>query len=155
MEVTRHTTATVYVVCGEKTALHSHKRHSIRLPPGGHVEQDELPFEARLRETREETGLNVAIVSEPVGEESETVEPIPRPEAIQLVDINVYNGAVGHQHIDHIYYAEATDTNIRPQSDEVTASEWEWYSIDELQTGTFESNVAGHGIEAIRKVSDC
>ena len=154
METTRHTTATVYVVCDGKTALHNHKRHSLWLPPGGHVERDELPFKAGLRETREETGLDVAIVSEPVGEGSETVEPIPRPEAIQLVDINVHNRDVGHQHIDHIYYAEATDTNIQPQSDEVTASEWEWYSIDELRTGTFEPNVAEHGIEAIRKVSD-
>ena len=55
----------------------------------------EFPFKAGLREICEETGLDVAIVSKPVGEESETVEPIPRPEAIQLVNINMYNGAVG------------------------------------------------------------
>ena len=71
-----------------------------------------------------------------------------------ISSINMHNGAVGTS-IDYIYYAEATDTDIQPQSDEVTASGWGWYSIDELQTGTFELKIAGHAIEAIQTASDC
>ncbi|WP_164093824.1 NUDIX domain-containing protein, partial [Stenotrophomonas maltophilia] len=58
METTRHTTATIYIVNDGATALHWHRRLGIRIPPGGHVERDELPHEAGLREVREETGLD-------------------------------------------------------------------------------------------------
>ena len=56
METTRHFTATVYLVNDGATALHEHPTLGIRLPPGGHVDRDELPHEAGLREVHEETG---------------------------------------------------------------------------------------------------
>ena len=64
METTRHFTATVYVVNDGATALHEHKRLGIHIPPGGHVDRDELPHEAALREVREETGLEATLLDD-------------------------------------------------------------------------------------------
>jgi 8-oxo-dGTP pyrophosphatase MutT (NUDIX family) len=40
-----------------KILLHQHKRYPLVLPPGGHVEADEHPWQAVLRELREEAGI--------------------------------------------------------------------------------------------------
>jgi 8-oxo-dGTP pyrophosphatase MutT (NUDIX family) len=40
-----------------KLLLHQHKRYQLLLPPGGHVEADEHPWTALLRELREEAGI--------------------------------------------------------------------------------------------------
>jgi 8-oxo-dGTP pyrophosphatase MutT (NUDIX family) len=39
--------------------LHLHRKLGMWLPPGGHIERDELPDDAAVREVFEETGLRV------------------------------------------------------------------------------------------------
>ena len=60
----RQFTATVYVFQSSKVLLHKHPKHNKWLPPGGHVEQNELPHEAAIREALEETGLHIKIQSQ-------------------------------------------------------------------------------------------
>ena len=62
MEITRHFTATTFVVFKNKTLLHKHRSLDMWLPPGGHIDRDELPHIAAAREVLEETGLEVDIV---------------------------------------------------------------------------------------------
>ena len=56
METTRHFVATVYAVHDGAVALHEHDKLEMWLPAGGHLDRDELPHEAALREAREESG---------------------------------------------------------------------------------------------------
>ncbi len=56
-------TASCVVVRGKKALLIKHKKLGKWLYPGGHVNDGETPVEAALRETAEETGFNVVIVS--------------------------------------------------------------------------------------------
>jgi ADP-ribose pyrophosphatase YjhB (NUDIX family) len=64
----------------------------------GHVERDELPDDAAVREVLEESGLEVELV----GERREDVsDPVHRPAGVQLENIGP-----GHQHIDLIYFAK-------------------------------------------------
>ena len=51
--MTKHFTATAFVVRGDTTLLHWHRRLAQWMPPGGHVEPDEEPAEAALREVQE------------------------------------------------------------------------------------------------------
>jgi 8-oxo-dGTP pyrophosphatase MutT (NUDIX family) len=152
METTRHYTATVYVVNDGAVALHEHDRIGKWLPPGGHVDRDELPHEAGLREVREETGLDVTLVAEREDNGSPTVDPLPKPEHVQLADVNVHDGVVGHQHIDLVYYAHAETRAIDPAPGEAPAAEWEWFASDALSDDRFESNVAAVGTRAIETV---
>ncbi|WP_224332232.1 NUDIX hydrolase [Haloprofundus halobius] len=149
METTRHFTATVYIVNDGATALHEHKRLNLRLPPGGHVDRDELPHEAALREAREETGLAPTLLTDQRDIASETARTIPRPRHLLLADITIHGDEVGHQHIDHIYYATVERRAIDPGNGEPGADAWEWYDPENLRTSGLDPDVVELGLEAI------
>ncbi len=150
METTRHFTATVYVVNDGATALHDHQDIGKRIPPGGHVDRDEIPHEAGLREVREETGLDPTLLDDTRTVDTPGGQVLPRPRHQMLYDINIHNGNVGHQHIDHIYYATIPSRDITPGHDEVGAEAWHWYTASELRASELSSNVVQFGTEAIR-----
>ncbi|GAB6878545.1 NUDIX hydrolase [Halorubrum gandharaense] len=156
METTRHFTATTYVVHDGATALHEHTRLGIHLPPGGHVDRDELPHEAALREVREETGLDAELVAAESDVTGPNTRGLPEPAHLLLHDINVHpDGSVGHQHIDHLYFAQVDERAIEPAgNDEATVDEWDWYTPAALRAGEFEPDVVELGCEAIDAVRD-
>ena len=118
METTRHVTATIYIVNDGATALHWHDRLGIRVPPGGHVDRDELPHTGGLREVREETGLEPTLVHGTEEIDAPAGRVLPRPAHVMLYDINVHsNGHVGHQHIDrHRGHRNRGTARIIPRS---------------------------------------
>lgn len=136
METTRHFVATVYVVHDGETALHEHGKLDMWLPPGGHIDRDELPHVAAKRETREELGLDVDLLAPEEDITSATVESIPQPQHFLLEDINVHDGAVGHQHVDFIFYGEANSRAIDPGGGEAPADAWEWFSPADLEAAS-------------------
>jgi 8-oxo-dGTP pyrophosphatase MutT (NUDIX family) len=154
METTRHFTASVYVVNDGATALHHHRRLGMRLPPGGHVDRDELPHEAGLREVREETGLEATLLGETPDFASETSRPIPRPRHLMLADVNRYDGRVGHQHVDHVFYAAVPSREIDPDDGEEAPDAWAWYTPADLDAADVDEDVAALGREAIAVASE-
>jgi 8-oxo-dGTP pyrophosphatase MutT (NUDIX family) len=72
---------------GGRVLLHRHKRLGRWLQPGGHLDPGELPWQAAVRETQEETGLHV---THPAG-------------GVRLVHVDVHEGPRGHVHLDLRY----------------------------------------------------
>ncbi|HLL40653.1 MAG TPA: NUDIX domain-containing protein [Rubrobacteraceae bacterium] len=131
----RHFTVAVFVVWEEKVLLHFHRKLGMWLPPGGHIEQGELPDDAAVREVLEETGVKVELV----GERREDVEDpvqLHRPAGVQLENIGP-----GHQHIDLIYFAKSAGTiEIHPA---YSADKVGWYGPEDWDKMPLNSEVRG------------
>jgi len=154
METTRHFVATVYVVNDGAVALHDHDKLEMWLPPGGHIDRDELPHEAARREVREEIGREVDLIAPREGIASPTVESIPQPQHFLLEDIDVHSGDVGHQHIDFVFYGQVDSREIDPDPGEAGPKAWEWFDTAALQAARdrLEPDVIEIGQRAIEAV---
>lgn len=146
MEITRHFTATTFVVHQDKTLLHFHRSLKMWLPPGGHIDRDELPHIAALREVKEETGLDVDLIHDVISIQSENAQEIPRPRHLLLENINPF-----HQHIDMIYFAKAGSFEASP--DEGESLELRWFSHEELEGKEIEKDIRLLGQEAIALIA--
>ncbi|MGM0606312.1 MAG: NUDIX domain-containing protein [Halobacteriota archaeon] len=155
METTRHFTATAYIVHDGATALHRHERLGIHVPPGGHIDRDELPHEAALREVREETGLEPTLIDDTNPIDAPAGETLPEPRHMMLYDVNVFQDErVGHQHVDHVYFAAVDRRTIDPAAGESPASRWEWYTPDALRERQLAADTVEIALEAISVVDD-
>jgi len=149
MKATRHFTATGYVVDDGAAALHHHPKLGIRIPPGGHVDRDELPHEAGLRETRDEIGLEPTLLDEtdPVGAPNGTT--LPRPREQLLYDIDGHDDDIYHQHIDHIYFTTVPCRDISPAPGEAGVEVWDWYDREALRGADIDEDTVAFALWAI------
>jgi 8-oxo-dGTP pyrophosphatase MutT (NUDIX family) len=150
METTRHFTASVYVVNDGATALHDHDRLGMTVPPGGHVDRDELPHEAGLREVREETGLDATLLDDAPEVPAPDGRALPAPRHQMLYDVDVHDGRVAHQHVDHVYYATVPERAFAPADGEADADAWAWYTRADLRARDLPGDVVRFGTAAIR-----
>jgi len=107
-----------------------HKKLNVWLPPGGHIEENELPDDAVIREVLEETGINVKIKSLKQDidiSNKDSCRELERPFIILLEDIN---GNGKHNHIDMIYICSAFNDEFILQKLEI--SDIGWFTLNEI-----------------------
>src|SRR5213595_3583553 len=93
-------TVAIFVVHEARILLIHHRKLDKWLPLGGHIELDEDPEVAALREAKEESGLDVELL----GERPPTTGPGTRALiAPRFLDIHRINST--HEHIGMIYWA--------------------------------------------------
>lgn len=146
MEITRHFTATTFVVYQGRTLLHLHRNLKMWLPPGGHIDRDELPHIAALREVKEETGLDVDLFHDEPAIHSENAQELPGPRHLLLENINPF-----HQHIDMIYFARAHSLDAKPDEGESLALKW--FTAQDLEGSEIENDIRVLGLEALGLLS--
>ena len=104
-------TVAIFVVHDGKVLLIHHRKLDKWLPLGGHIELDEDPEQAALREAKEESGLDVELL----GERPPTTGPGTRALiAPRFLDIHRINET--HEHIGMIYWARPKGGGGRPKS---------------------------------------
>ncbi|CRX38680.1 NUDIX domain-containing protein [Estrella lausannensis] len=126
----RQFVASAYVVENQKVLLLMHKKLKKWLPPGGHLDENELPHEGAQRETLEETGIEIEIISDDLSIRERNARIVPKPRHILLEEIPAHHEEPQHQHIDFIFLARpigGTLTVNRQESDALR-----WFSEDEL-----------------------
>lgn len=152
----KHFTATAYIVAKidgkHKVLLHKHKKHKIWLAVGGHIEKDENPTEALLREVKEETNLEitilegkllriddveelacpVAILQEKLAPYKQSLKTKSSSGAFKLV----YKNEPAHYHIDLIYFAICKNPEKIKMKEE-----FNWFSKNNLQKVSLEKEV--------------
>lgn len=127
----KHFCVSVYVFnpISNQFLLVKHKKLGKWVQPGGHIEMDEDPEEAAIRETYEETGLHVELVGERYPRETDFIKPL----ALQKNAIKP-----NHIHIDIIYMAVPTNDEELIFNDKETEG-LKWFSLEEILDNTFET----------------
>jgi len=112
-----HLTASAFVVSSRGVVLHRHRLLDMWIQPGGHIDADESPESAALRETFEETGLTARHFD---------------PVELFHVDVHAgpktHPGATAHIHYDMRYVVLAPPVDPSPPEDE--SPEVYWFDFD-------------------------
>ena len=119
--------ADVFIVNDGKVLLRKHDKYKMWLSVGGHIELDEDPNRAAIREVKEEVGLDVVLVS--------SIHAFSRPEEGQeLIPprfMNRHRINNNHEHISLVYFATTENTNIVQGTNEIS-EEIRWFTKAEL-----------------------
>jgi len=121
----RHFCASAFVInpVDKKILLVKHHLWDKWVQPGGHIEDDETPEEAAVREVFEETGIKVSLIGERFPREDDMIRPL---------GIQCNRKGNGDRHFDIIYAA----TPNNPDAEPVISNESYdigWFSRKELE----------------------
>jgi 8-oxo-dGTP diphosphatase len=137
----QHFTASAVVVEKGHVLLVHHRRIGAWLPPGGHIDEFELPHEAAVREVFEETGIAVEIISEAIPETGSN-EAFFLPKPLCIHNVKAFEKG---QHVHHLDLAFLCRTSVRgtlpaiAASDEVESAAW--VKLEEMDKLELAKNV--------------
>ena len=119
--ITRDFTTAVFVVHEGRVLLHRHIKLNRWLPPGGHIEPNEIPDAAAIREVFEETGVVATLKGTPIISIDLPGQPrqLCPPAGIQITAIRP-----GHEHIDIVYFATGLPAESRAEVGWFSPAEW-------------------------------
>ena len=118
-------TVAIFVVHKGRVLLIHHRKLDKWLPLGGHIELDEDPEQAALREAREESGFEVVLLGErpPTTEEGTRALIGPR-------FLDIHRISETHEHIGMIYWARPKDGKMTLSAEE--HHDIRWCTAEEL-----------------------
>ena len=112
-------TVAIFVVEDEKVLLVHHRKLDRWLPLGGHIELNEDPEAAALREAREECGLEVELIGERPPTTGMGTRALIAPRFLDIHRINE-----SHEHIGMIYWARPKDGSVKLAAEEHHEIRW-------------------------------
>lgn len=116
----------VFIVYKDKVLIRKHDKSKKWLGVGGHIELDENPNIAAIREVKEEVGLDITLISPLVlpHDEDRYVQLIP-PFFLRSTKVDEV-----HTHIDFIYFAKSESDNLVLEKPD---DEAKWFTILDLE----------------------
>ena len=130
----RHFTSTGIVAANGAALVHWHAKVQAWLAPGGHVEPNEDPVQAVIREVKEETGLDVRILPTSTLPDISNLPQIVPPLTVMVEDV-VDEKHGPHQHIDFTYLT--TPLIVAGNGDRHAVPDgWHWLSREALMNGS-------------------
>jgi len=144
MEIVREFLSTVFVVNNGKVLMTWNKKVNNWIPIGGHIEPNELPCSSVIREAKEESGLDIEVIS-----------PFDKSKTANLVQpahIHLDHIKEDHKHINLIYFGIVKGGECFKLDDE--GKELRWFSKEELEKGDLLDSVKEWAIEALNQLGD-
>ena len=139
MNTTIEFVSTVFIVHDNQVLMTWNNKVHNWIPIGGHIEPNELPCDSVIREAKEESGLDIELIS-----------PSPQPESANLVQpAHMHLDDVGdnHKHINLMYFAVVKGGSCHTTDDE--GKELRWFSKQELETEKLLPNVKEWGLRSL------
>ncbi len=122
-------TAEVFVVYHDTVLIRKHDKYGLWLAVGGHIELDEDPTEAAVREVKEEVGLEVELVGEirPFNSEKPFYKELLPPRFMNIHEINST-----HKHISLVYFARSNSNSVIDEGPEKSKG-YKWFNKKDLE----------------------
>ena len=141
-------TVAIFVVLNGRILLIHHRNLNKWLPLGGHVELNEDPEQAALREAKEESGLEVELL----GERPPTTGPGTRA-LIAPRFLDIHRISATHEHVGMIYWARPTTGSLKLSASEHYDIRWcSAAELDSLQP-PMDNAVKWYCRKAIEEIS--
>ncbi len=122
--------ADVFVVHEDKVLIRRHDKYDKWLAVGGHIELDEDPNLAAVREVKEEVGLDVELVGE--SPQLRNKEWSSYRELIPPRYMNIHDISSTHQHISLIYFAKSISDKVVNEGAERSRG-YKWFTKPDLE----------------------
>jgi len=129
-ELEKHFTASALIIDEDnRVLLLHHKKLGVWLYPGGHVEKNETPDQAVLREVKEETGLEVEII----GERDQSLADIDVDVSVLYKPYVVLCELIGdHYHNDIVYLCRISGNNRDIKYNKDESSDINFFDLEGL-----------------------
>lgn len=144
-------TSEVFIVYKDKVLLRIHDKLQTWLSVGGHIELDEDPNEAAIREVKEEVGLDVVLDDSllPKKENDHTKDLIPP------YYLNRNRITPTHEHITFVYFAKANTDKLQETAGQEKSEKCYWFTKEDLEKQKdIWPNVKFYALKALEKLAD-
>jgi 8-oxo-dGTP pyrophosphatase MutT (NUDIX family) len=139
----------VFIVHKNKVLLRMHDKFKYWLSVGGHIELDEDPNMAAVREVKEEVGLDIklsgharSVVENDLGFR-ELIPP-------RFLGRHIVNPT--HDHIMFVYFATSETDVIADSTSDHERAETKWFTMEELSNTKLVPNVEFYAKEALKEL---
>jgi len=131
----RHFCVTAYVFNpnDRRFLMVHHRKLNMWVPPGGHVDPNEIPDNAAVRETLEETGVSVRLIDRKGPADSCLVAPFG-------IQRNIIKEGL-HEHLDLIYLAVPESDPAQAVLNDRESLGIGWFTLDEIMSPSFATFV--------------
>lgn len=143
-------TVEVFVVCRGKVLLRRHDKYGMWLSVGGHIELDEDPNQAAVREVKEEVGLDIELA----GTKRDFRGAEGYRELVPPAFLNRHHlPGTAHEHVSLVYFATSKTSTVTPERPQDV---WGWFSREEIEGRedlTLHDNVRQYALEALKELA--
>jgi 8-oxo-dGTP pyrophosphatase MutT (NUDIX family) len=148
-------TVEVFIVYKNKVLLRRHEKYDIWLSVGGHIELDEDPLEAAIREVKEEVGLDIKLIGNKKGEKGDGgIENKGYKDLIPPKYLGRHPAGGIHEHLTFVYFATTNTDQIHEAINDEEKAEVCWVSKEELEKMDIVPNVLFYAQEALKELGD-
>jgi 8-oxo-dGTP diphosphatase len=144
-------TVDVFIVHQNKVLLRKHDKYKIWLGVGGHIELDEDPTQAAIREVQEEVGLDIVLYD---GNRIFSKNTPNYNELIPPMFLNRHRINPAHEHVSLIYFAKSnTDKLILSETEK--SEECRWFTASEIESSKdFNEEVRFYALKALETLKE-
>jgi 8-oxo-dGTP pyrophosphatase MutT (NUDIX family) len=142
----------VFIVHKNKVLLRMHDKLNIWLSVGGHIELNEDPVQAAIREVKEEVGLDIKIIGDAHGPQNGEVENRGYTYLIPPRYLGRHPVGENHEHIAFVYFATSDTDVIASSINEHERTHIRWVSREELDQMELVPNVRFYAEEALKEL---
>ncbi|MDP2631836.1 MAG: NUDIX domain-containing protein [Candidatus Uhrbacteria bacterium] len=123
----KHYTSTVFVITDihpRKVLLIHHRKLDKWMPPGGHQEDFENPYQTAIRETKEETNIDITEHLPKPKSIDDRALSLPLPRHILEERIDARGDQPEHYHLDMIYVVAVSQQQVTHRESESHSIGW-------------------------------